>query len=249
MPIILGPSPSLFPTTTIGSMIERAYRILGDLGTGESMTAAQSNDGLDAARSMLDSFSIERLMIYQIVQEPLTWPASTVSRTIGPSGDLVTTRPNRVETGTFFQDSNNIAYPVDIIRNREVYDNIYDKTVQSSYPELVFYDPAHTDGTLYVYPVPNQTLTLYLNTWQPLQTFNHLTDELVLPPGYKRMIEYNLAKELESESGLILAPGALQIAMESKAAVKRLNSLPIVSQTETAYVLHGRGRSDIVAGK
>ncbi len=247
MPIIL--ETGALPDVTANDIIERAYRILGDLGTGEAMTASQANDGLEALNAMLDSFSIERLMIYQIRQEPLTWPANTVSQTIGSGGDFDTHRPDRIENGTYFEDSNNIAYAVKIIQNREVYDEIYDKTVTSSYPNLIFYDPSVTIGTLYVYPVPAGALTLKLNSWQPLTVFDSLSEVLVLPPGYRRMLQFNLARELEPEAALPMTQTALRIASDSKAIVKRHNNLPLYSQTETSYVLHGRGRSDIVAGK
>jgi len=247
MPIIL--ETGALPDVTADDIITRAYRILGDLGSGEALTASQANDGLEALNAMLDSFSIERLMIYQVRQESLTWPANTTSRTIGSGGDFDTHRPDRIETGTYFQDSNNIAYGVKVVRNREVYDNIYDKTVTSSYPNMLFYDSSVTLATMYVYPVPNQELTLKLNSWQPLTVFDSLAEVHNLPPGYRRMLQYNLAKELEAESGLVLSMGAHRIANQSKAIVKRHNDLPLLSTTETAYALHGRGRSDIVAGK
>lgn len=247
MPIIL--ETGALAEITANDIISRAYRILGDLGSGEALTSSQADDGLEALNAMLDSFSIERLMIYQVRQESFTWPTNTASQTIGSGGDFDTHRPDRIEVGTYFEDSNAIAYPVDIVRNREVYDTIYDKTVQSSYPELLFYDPSVTLATIYAYPVPNQSLTLKLNSWQPLTVFDSLAEVHNLPPGYRRMLSYNLAKELEAEVGLVLSLGAHRIANQSKAIVKRHNNLPTVSQTETAYILHGRGRSDIVAGK
>jgi len=234
---------------TASDIITRAYRILGDIATGETITAAQGSVGLEALNAMLDAFSIERLMIYEVRQEDLTWPSSTTSRTIGSGADFDTHRPDRVETGTFFIDSNNIAYPVDIIRNREVYDSIPDKTVTSSYPSKLFYDPSSTWGTLYVYPIPDASLTLKLNSWQPLQIFDNLTEAHVLPAGYRRMMAYNLALELESEAGLPMASNAIRIALQSKASIKKHNNLPILSSTSTAYVLDGRGRSDIMAGQ
>lgn len=239
----------VLPTVTANDLITRAYRILGDLGQGESLTADMADTGLEALNSMLDSFSINRLNIYEVRQETLTWTANTASMTIGNGADLNTHRPDRIESGTYFQDANAIAYPVDIVRNREVYDGVFDKTVTSSYPEILFYEPSSTWGTLYVYPVPTASLTLYLNSWQPLQIFDTLTEALILPSGYRRMIAFNLAKELQAETGLSMPVHALQIANDSKAAVKRNNNLPVMSVTETAYVLHGRGRSDIVAGK
>jgi hypothetical protein len=198
---------------------------------------------------MLDSFSIEGLMIYEMVQSELTWPASTVSRTIGAGGDFDIYRPNRIGDGTYFKDSNNISYDVDVVRKREVYDNICDKTVQSSYPEILFYNTSYPLGILYVYPVPNQSLTLHLNQWNPLQVFETLTEVHQMPPGYKRMLAYNLAVELEAEVGLPCPVSAQRIAASSKRKVKSNNNLPIYSSTETAYVINGRGKSDIVAGK
>ena len=239
----------LLSDVTANDLITRAYRILGDTAYGETLTAAQADIGLEALNSMLESFSIERLMIYEVRQEALTWPANTTSRTIGSGADFDTHRPDRIEMGTYFQDANAISYPVDVLQNRAVYDAISDKTVTSSYPDKLLFIPSVTWGTLYVYPVPNQALTLYLNTWQPLQVFNTLTEVHAMPAGYRRMVAFNLAKELESETGLPLPMGALKIANESRMAIKRNNSVPTCSSTETIYALAGGKRADIVAGQ
>jgi len=237
------------PTITAQDMIKRAYQILGDLGIGEALTADQLATGLNALNGMLSLFSIEKLMIYEIAQTAHTWPSATASRTIGASGDFNTRRPDRIENGSYFKDSAGISYPVEIVQNREVYDRIEDKTVQAAYPEILMYDPSYPLGTLYVYPVPNQALTFYINQWNPLQIFETATEQVALPPGYRVMIENNLAIHLESETGLVCPPRAAQIAATSKAAIKRQNNKPIISETETAYVLHGRGRSDIYTGQ
>ncbi len=237
------------PTTTAADLILRAHRILGNKGEGETLTADEKNDGLEGLNAMLDSMSIERLMIFQIRQESFSWPADTVSRTIGSGGDFDTNRPNEIAEGTYFRDTNTIDYPVDIVVNRSTYDQITDKTVTSTYPELLFYDPSITIGTLYTYPVSNQVMTLFLNQWQPLQVFDSLTEALVLPPGYRRMIHYNLAMELEAEVGLPMSAKAVKIANDSKKLVKRKNNLPIYSATETFFVMDNSRKTDIIAGK
>lgn len=236
-------------TTTAQAMIKRAYGILGDIAPHEDLTADQAATGLEALNTMLDSHSIMRNAIYEINQTTFTWPSGTTTRTIGSGGDFDTLRPNRIEDGTYFQDSNNIAYPVDIIRNREVYDGIYDKTVTSSYPEMLMYDTSYPLGTLYAWPVPDQSLTLYLNQWNPLQVFETLTETLALPPGYRRMIVFNLAVELEAETGLPCPKKAVGIAASSLRAVKRNNNIPILSNTDVFYVLQWNGKADIVAGR
>ncbi|MDX1811033.1 MAG: hypothetical protein R3240_03740 [Gammaproteobacteria bacterium] len=237
------------PTTTASDIITRAYRILGELGTGEALTATQASDGLEALNALLDSLSIDVGMIYQIRQDSLTWPTNTTSRTIGPSGDFAVHRPAKILEGTYFEDANSISYVPEIARNREVYDAIPDKTITSSYPELVFYDPSVSEATIYVYPVPDQALTLHLNSYQPLTVFDTLTETFLLPPGYRRMLAYSLAEELEAEVGLLMPPGARKIASDAKKLVKRNNNRSIYSSTDAFSALHGQGRSDIVAGQ
>lgn len=237
------------PTYTANDLITRAYRILGDIAPGEALTAAQAGVGLEALNALLDSLSIDKLAVYEIRQEALSWPASTASQTIGDGATLDTHRPTRIEPGSFFRDSNNIDYPVKIISNRSVYDAFPDKTIETSIPEYIFYNPSVSWGTLYAYPVPNQALTLYLNSWMPLTVFDTLTEAHILPPGYQRMIAYNLAKELEAETGLPMPMGARQIASESLALVKRHNNKPVYSCTDSFYAIKGRHQRDIESGE
>ena len=247
MPIIL--ESSTVATVSAADLILRAHKILGNKAPGETLTASEADDGLEGLNAMLDSLSIDRLMIYQMEQETFTWPASTVSRTIGVGGNFDTDRPDRIGEGTFFRDSDEIDYPVDVIRNRSTYDSITDKTVTSTYPEMLFYDPGVGIATLYTYPVSTQSLTLHINSWQSLQEFLTLTQAYNFPKGYKRMLAYNLAVELEAEVGLPLSPRAAKIAVTSKASVKRNNSLPIFSATETFFVMRSNRKTDIYAGR
>lgn len=248
MPIILESSAAITTSTTAQDIIRRAYRILGDIGTGEALTSTQKEEGLEGLNTMLDLFSIDRLLIYEVQQESFTWPANTTSRTIGTGGDFVTTRPDIIEQGSYFVDTNNITYAPEITHTRATYDRIVDKTVTSSYPDLLFYDPAPTLGVLYVYPVPDQALTFKLNSWKQLQQFINLTDVHIMPPGYKQLLIYNLALHLEAQVGLIMPQSAKDIAKLTKADIMRHNNPTIYSSTETQFVMRGHGRSDIVAG-
>ena len=223
---------------------------LGALEDGESLGATETTDCLNVLNSMLDYWAINKLLVYQIVQSQYTWPGATVSRTIGSGGNFNTARPSRIEDGTFFRDSSNIDYQVEIIRNREVYDRIVSKTDQSSFPSALFYDPAYPLGILKVYPIPSSSLTLFLNTWQVLQSFALLTTDLALPPGYQWMIEHNLAVHLEPIFSLPCPDSVKTEAKASKATIERLNNLPIYAETEVAGVLTGRGRdSNILSMK
>lgn len=230
--------------STALDLIKKSMRLIGALGQGEVPTASEATDGLDALNTMLDSWSIERLMVYQILQETFTWTGGQSSRTIGSGGNFATTRPVHIENGfTRISDSD---YPYTVI-SKEQYDSIVAKTSQSSYPDVIYYQPSYPLGILYAYPVPSASVSFYLNSWKQLQQFTSLTTDLALPPGYKKAIEYNLAIEIAPEFGLSVSDGIRETAAKSKGSLKRLNSPSMVAQVDSGAITRGR-RSDIRAG-
>ena len=234
--------------TTASDLIESAVLKIGAKATGETLTASEAADSLKVLNSMLDSWSIDRLYVYQIVQGTHTWTGGAGSMTIGVSGAINTTRPVKIEDGTFFRDSHNIDTPVKILRERSSYDRIVSKVDTTSFPLFLFYDPAYPLGTIYVYPVPISALTLKLNTWKPLQNFTDLTTDLALPPGYQWAIEHNLAIHLSPVFALPVPPDVRLEAKISRSRLKQINNVPIVSEIEVSYVLRAGRRSDIKAG-
>lgn len=234
--------------TTANELIESAALKLGAKDSGESLTSSESNDSLSVLNSMLENMGIKKLMVYQIVQESFTWPALASSRTIGTAGNFNASRPYRIEEGTYFQEVNNQDYPVNIIRNRSTYDAIIVKNTTSTYPNHIFYDPAYPLGVLYVYPVPDVSLTLKLNSWKTLQNFSTLTTDLSLPPGYRWMIEHNLAVALEAVFSFPPPANVVREAKSSMSDLMRVNHIPVTATTDTFAVLKGVGVGNIKAG-
>lgn len=216
-------------------MITRSMRLARVLRKGESPDDDEAADGIYALNAMLDSWKIERLMVYQIVQGSYTWPASTSSRTIGSGGNFSATRPDRLESA-FVVDSSSQWYPLQVLVKREEYDAIAIKTTASTIPQYIFLDPAYPLGVIYLYCVPSADLTLKLNTWQTLQNFTALTTDLALPPGYQRAIEFNLAIEFGAEFKKDIPDLVKRIAQESKAIVKNLNAPVLIAQTDVAHL-------------
>lgn len=237
--------------TTALQIIESSARKIGVLGVGESADADFSSNALAGLNSMLDSWQLERLAVYQIVQGSYTWPAATTSRTIGSGGNFSAQRPVRIESA-FVVDSNSNTYSMKVLQRREEYDAIAVKTVQSSLPSWLFMDSAYPLGVIYLYPVPSAQVTLKLNTWQTLQSFAALTTDLALPPGYLRALEFNFAIELHSDYPSIpLAPSVIKIATESKSAIKTINAPSMVAQVDVGVASLGQtapGRWNIYSG-
>jgi len=224
---------------TAHTMIQSAMRKMQVLGVDRSPTALEAADGLYALNAMLDLWSIERLMVYQIQQTTHSWASGVASRTIGNGGDFNTGRPIKFEDGSFFRSSENLDYPV-MVLPRQDFDSLADKTSSGSFPDYLFYDDAFPARTLYAWPILGENATLHLNSWKALQQFTSLTSELSLPPGYQVAIETNLAVYWAPEFGKAAADavqnnGTARIAVTSKNAIKAVNQPNLVAEVDFGH--------------
>ena len=209
---------------TAGDQINRALRLLGVLAEGETPSAAVSQDALTAMNQMIDSWNTEKLSIFSTQNQVFTWPASTISRTLGPTGNFVGNRPVLVEDSTYFRDPlTNVSYGIKII-NQQQYDGIAVKTVTSTYPQVLWLNMTYPDIEMYVYPVPIRDLEWHFVSVEELTQPALLTTDLAFPPGYLRAFTFNLACEIAPEFGVEPSPQVKRIAMTSKRNIKRINN-------------------------
>lgn len=209
--------------TTAGDIINGALRLIGQLAEGETPSADTSSDALSAMNMMLESWSIERLSVYATQDQVFTWPASTISRTIGPTGDFVGNRPVQVDDSTYFIGQNGLSFTPWLI-NQDQYDAIALKTVTSTYPSALWVNNDFPNMTLTVYPVPTQALVWHIISVTELAQPALLATDLSFPPGYLRAFRYNLACELAPEFGVEPSLQVKRIATVSKRDLKRINN-------------------------
>lgn len=224
-------------------MIVRALQLLGDKTLGGSLTSDEQTAYLSVLNAMMESWSLERLMVYQLLQDSKALTTSDGTYTIGSGGDFNTDRPTKIVDPCFIRDGDNLDYPLTLI-DATTYGRFTQKTTDNARPEYLFYDGAFVSslGTIYLYPEPSASLTLYINSWKQLQTFALISTTVVLPLGYQRAIEFNLAVEL-SGGYKSVSPEVAMIARESKAAIKRFNAPSGVLRMDAGVA--GRRRYDI----
>lgn len=203
-------------------IIKGSMRLLGALEAGATPSGEDTTDALAALNDLLEQLSLERLMIYEVARETFAWPSGQASRTIGATGQLVTGRPERLEDGCFIRDSNGYDYPLRL-ENLEQYQRHGIKT-QPGIPASIFYSPGFPNGTLYLYPVPDASMTLGLASLKAFTSFALPSTSVSLPPGYKRMLQLNLAVVMAPEwIGRDAKATIQQQARDAKGAVARMN--------------------------
>jgi hypothetical protein len=217
------------------------------LAEGETPSAAASQDALSAMNQMIDSWNTERLSVFSTQDQVFTWPASTLSRTLGPTGNFVGNRPVLLDDATYFRDAaTNVSYGIKII-NQQQYNGIAVKTVTSTYPQVMWVNMTYPDIEMYIYPVPTRVLEFHFVSVEQLSRPAILATNLTFPPGYLRAFRYNLACELAPEFGVEPSRQVQRIAMTSKRNLKRINNPDDIMSLPYSLVAT-RQRFNIFAG-
>ena len=210
--------------STAGEQINSALRLIGQLAEGETPSPETSQDALAALNQMIDSWSAERLSVFSTQDQVFTWPPSTISRTLGPTGNFVGNRPVEVDDSTYFRDAGtNVSYGIKIL-NQQQYDGIAVKTVTSTYPQVIWINMDMPNISIFQYPVATIALEWHFISVTELTQPAGLTTTLTVPPGYARAFKYNMAVEIAAEFGVEPPPTVARIAMASKRVLKRINN-------------------------
>lgn len=228
---------------TANDLITRGMKAIGCLGRTEVPTAADANDGLVAFNALLDSWSNENLMSFVTQQRSFTLVANQQSYTIGVGGNINTQRPIDI-TQAFCRDTNGLDYPLDIW-TQDRWNTIGLKSVQSQIPQVLFYDPGFTLGTINIYPVPMLPYTVFYDSVTQQVQFSSLTQSLSMPPGYERVFVSHLALELMANGfPCLLNPLQLKAlttaASDGMANIKRTNIKEIISTYDESLVSHAQ---------
>ena len=233
--------------TTAGDLINGSLRLLGVLAEGETPSSETSQDALLAMNQMIQSWNTERLAVFSTQDQVVSWPPSTISRTFGPTGNIVANRPVAIDDSTYFRDpSNGISYGLKLI-NQQQYNGIAVKTVTSTYPQVMWVNMTYPDVEMYVYPVPTKVLEFHIVSVEELTQPANLATDLAFPPGYLRCFRYNLACELAPEFGTEPSRQVQRIAMTSKRNLKRINN-PDDIMSMLYSIVATRQRFNIFAG-
>lgn len=180
---------------TRNEIIERAYRIIGKLSMGETMSADMMAQAVIALNAMIKSWQSRNVFLWTIKEF-----TQALSSGVG-SYSLASVEPPVYAIDSAYLRIDNSDRLVDVASWRQ-YTDLYDKTVKGD-PTLVAINNALTP-TLYVWPVPTQARTLYYTGIVKLKDFDSAGQSPDFPVRYLEAITFGLAHKLACEYGLPL---------------------------------------------
>lgn len=207
-------------------LITSAYRLVGVLAANQTASGSRAAVGLEALNMMIDAWNIEGSTLFTVSTITVPLVSGTASYTLGPTGSTVVgARPPVLESAVL-RDTVLSTDRILTILSAADYSQISYKSLQSSDPVFLYYEPSFPNGTLTLFPVPNTTgRQVILQYTAPLSSNLALNDVINLPPAYMRALRFNLAIALAVEAGRQdVNPGIMQIAYESKTMLERANA-------------------------
>lgn len=202
--------------TTAKGIITSAMRKIGALTKDEAPSADEAAAGLEMLNDLLASISNDSMTVYARTEDTLNLSGGTSTYTIGSGGVLDTVRPIKIIAA--YVRSGGVDYSLKEISD-ELYATVSFKT-SGGIPEFINFTNGFPLATLKFYPVPSTDYQLFLVSEKPLAEFT-LSQTVSLPPGWKRMLVYNLAVEMSSEYGQPLSQEVVMLARDSKAEIRQ----------------------------
>ena len=239
---------------TAQDLINRACRLLGAVNAAVN-DAALAADMLAGLSDMIDSLNLDRNQIFTVQPAQYVWPSGVVSQTIGPGGNFNGPRPIKITEANLLYQTSPLYKIVLKLLNADEYAAITMPSI-ASVPRQLYYDKGYSSsaptglGTLYSWPVPNGSYTFEFWCWLALTAPPLLTTTLVFPPGYQRMLAFELAREFAPEIGRPWATDLEMLRLEARYRVEANNApSPLLRSDPALPGTTGRSNFNYLTGE
>lgn len=228
-------------TTTAYDLIRDAMLLL-KVANPDTLTASEISDGLRRLNAMMLSWANNPLNIYRVVSEDVVTTGSRVM-TMGTGGDWNTDRPMKITQATA-RIASGLDRPITILP-AEDYAKIRMKSLETNYPQYMYFDGNFPLQNVAIWPVPSQGMTLTLWSIKPLATFANSESVATFPPGYEDAITYNLAVRMAPMFQIDAGAEITRIAVTSLKQIQRTNTRVPTMQSDPALLSRRGGQYNV----
>jgi hypothetical protein len=189
-------TPNLLSVIT-NALIEAEW-----LAQGENPEPQDANFVLGKINDLLDVWSADERYVFAQLFSLFTLVPGLSPHTIGPGQGAtfqLPQRPVRIDGCTIVianSDGTSTDVPVNTTRDADWWNFVRIKNLQSQIPTDLYYEPDVPNGSLFFWPVPDFNYQARIESWQSVQQFATINDQLVLPPAYRKAITLTVAEEL-----------------------------------------------------
>lgn len=229
---------------TVLDCLNSAASKLGIKGSGKALSKEDLATMMDAANMFIDSLGAERQMSWTVKPYVYSLPVGQRVIPIGPTAPAPFTQPRPTEIQSWGVVLPGGATPLELTHRKVMTADDYNagvmlKQLPNPFPLALYYDYAgdsvSPNGNIYLYPVCSSggyQLTLYIP--ETVALFSALNQQIFgnnpagaagpsYPPGYYRMLVYNIAVTAAPDFGRTVPAEVAVIASQSLSKLKSKN--------------------------
>jgi hypothetical protein len=219
------------PQIAARTLCTTALELIGVASAEQPIHAVTAMRALQTLNTMLDAWSVERLLTWTRPRYTLPLVPSKGAYTWGTvtgevtAADIPHPAPVRLEICLLnIGGSPAQEWPVEVLTQEQYESGVWFKDLGSSYVEAVYLEDTVPYNVLHCYPVPSMGSTLILLPWQAHSPYESYDAVLFWPSGYQDAFESNLAVRLAPFYSVQVSPELRQWAEESKRALHVINT-------------------------
>ena len=199
-------------TQTRDSVINGALRVLGVIGAGDTPSPQDYQTCSEALNLYIKQLQTKGMPLWKVEQILVPMVVGQNTYTIGPTGDIQTTRPLRVVMA-FIRSPQDRDTTLMVISRQEYMQQGYKPS--QGIPNQVYYDPQLGNGVLYIFNTPNATgWTIHLQVQLPVEDTLTPSNILDFPSEWFNCLKFGLADQLAMEYG---APQTIRMELAQRA--------------------------------
>ena len=223
-------------------LIRRSMYLINALAAGEYPDDQDANDGLLTLNEMLSDLSTQTLAVYGTDNDEFVVTPGKFEYTYGLTGDFNVQRPVWVDDAYCIRGG--VTTPVDLISIEE-YNRIAVKSVSQPLIERAVWINSFPLSKFIMWPIPSEAVTFGISTRRVLTEVASLQTLISLPPGYDKMLRFNLAADLwpEYSNGTTDIQAVRETARKTLGRVKVANIADVASTFDDVPNVDGGGRS------
>lgn len=234
---------------TARDIIFDAFCEIGVYQPNETMTATDAQIGLGRFQKLLDAWAADRYTLAVFNPQTYVLPSGSASFTIGAGGDLNTQRPVYVDGMNYINPGSSPSVEVPMApMSKDQYMALSIKGLSSGLPQEYFYNPTTPLGTFYVWPVPNQVISLVVYASTAIAQPATLGATVQGPPGYAEAFLYQLALRLCNAMGKSIPANLPSMASAAYLRMQRQNVEPGLLGVDAALAGYTGGGFNVLTG-
>lgn len=204
---------------TVGDVLSSALRLAGVLAAEESLSADQSENGIETINELLAMWGTTRMN--RSGNQQLTFTLTDESVTFGTGGDVST----RIQgASSVIVRSGGLDYTLREI-SVDDYATIPLKSTGGT-PEVFCLDNGYPLNTMLIYPVPSSGMQLRVDAVVAMAEYSNVADTVNLPPETRKALREALAVHFCAEYGIEPSAALVAMSRQSQSAMRRAYRVP-----------------------